>query len=49
MHILQILLNIGKHILAERNRQNEATINYERSANSALRQFCTMELHYKCP
>ena len=31
--------NIGKQILAERN---EATINHDRSANSALRQFCTM-------
>jgi len=28
--------NIGKQILAERNRRNEATINHERSANSAL-------------
>ena len=27
--------NIGKHILAERNRLNEAMTNYERSANSA--------------
>ena len=41
------LWDIVKHILAERNRQNEATINHKRSVNSALRQFHTMRSHPK--
>ena len=39
--------DIGKHILAERNRRNEATTNHKRSVNSALCQFCIMGSHLK--